>query len=590
VRAVITAGIVALAGLLAAAWWLGAEAWTAAAAESPIRFVYQSIPFTLETSETPQRHAPETMAGGVAIFDYNNDGYLDIFFANGADIGTLKKSSPKYSNRLFANDGKGHFTDVTDKAGLAGDGYDMGVAVGDYDNDGHEDLFVGGVHGNKLYHNNGDGTFSDVTAQAGIGRPDPEYGPLWSVGGLWVDVNNDGLLDLFVVNYLSWDFKTEPRCETPGGLDYCDPKFYKKTPNQLFLNNGDGTFTDISAESGIRAHPGKGMAAAIADYDLDGRMDIFVANDKLDNFLFHNTGGGDKGGGKFEEVAFEANVALREDAEWISGMGVDFRDLDNDGLPDIVFVALDEETFPIFKNTGKGDFIDVTRSSGMAKLSLSMAGYSPNIYDFDNDGWKDIFVTRGHVEVMLPQRPGQVDQYNTVFRNLGGNLGGARPGGARAGGALGGARAGGMNFAALTEEAGLASQPPRRHRGSAVGDLNGDGRVDVVATAIGAPAEIWMNASPGENHWLELQLEGTKSNRDAIGARIKVVSASATQYNHVTFSSGYASSSAAPVHFGLGPDKSADSVEIRWPSGIVQELKNVAGDRIVRVKEPGPSR
>jgi len=590
VRAVITAGIVALAGLLAAAWWLGAEAWTAAAAESPIRFVYQSIPFTLETSETPQRHAPETMAGGVAIFDYNNDGYLDIFFANGADIGTLKKSSPKYSNRLFANDGKGHFTDVTDKAGLAGDGYDMGVAVGDYDNDGHEDLFVGGVHGNKLYHNNGDGTFSDVTAQAGIGRPDPEYGPLWSVGGLWVDVNNDGLLDLFVVNYLSWDFKTEPRCETPGGLDYCDPKFYKKTPNQLFLNNGDGTFTDISAESGIRAHPGKGMAAAIADYDLDGRMDIFVANDKLDNFLFHNTGGGDKGGGKFEEVAFEANVALREDAEWISGMGVDFRDLDNDGLPDIVFVALDEETFPIFKNTGKGDFIDVTRSSGMAKLSLSMAGYSPNIYDFDNDGWKDIFVTRGHVEVMLPQRPGQVDQYNTVFRNLGGNLGGARPGGARAGGALGGARAGGMNFAALTEEAGLASQPPRRHRGSAVGDLNGDGRVDVVATAIGAPAEIWMNASPGENHWLELQLEGTKSNRDAIGARIKVVSASATQYNHVTFSSGYASSSAGPVHFGLGPDKSADSVEIRWPSGIVQELKNVAGDRIVRVKEPGPSR
>jgi hypothetical protein len=442
----------------------------------------------------------------------------------------------------------------------------MAAAVGDYDNDGYEDIFVGGVHGSRLYHNNGDGTFTDVTAKAGIGRPDPEYGPLWSVGGVWVDVNNDGLLDLFVVNYLSWDFQNEPHCETPGGLDYCDPKFYKKSPNQLFLNNGDGTFKDISAESGIRSHPGKGMAAGVADYDQDGWMDIFVTNDKLENFLFHN-----KGGGKFEEVAFETNVALREDAEWISGMGLDFRDIDNDGYPDIYFVALDEETFPLFKNTGKGDFTDVTRSSGMAALSLPMAGYSANIYDFDNDGWKDIFVTRGHVEVMLPQRS-QVDQYNSVFRNLSG------------------ARPGAMKFAALTGEAGLAAQPPKRHRGSAVGDLNGDGRVDVVTTAIGAPAEIWMNASPGSNHWLELQLEGTKSNRDAIGARIKVVTPGATQYNHVSFGTGYASSSAGPVHFGLGRDKFADTVEIRWPSGLVQELKNVAGDRIVHVKEPGPPR
>jgi len=556
VRAAITGGFVIATALLGVALWKGA------AAESPIRFVYQPIPFTLETSETPERHAPETMAGGVAIFDYNNDGNLDIFFTNGADIRTLKKTSPKYSNRLFSGDGKGHFTDVTVKAGLAGDGYDMGVAVGDYDNDGNKDIFVGGVHGNHLYHNNGDGTFTDVTKKAGIDRLDAEYGPLWSVGGAWLDVNNDGLLDLFVVNYLSWDIHAEPPCEKPQGRDYCDPKFYKKLPNQLFLNNGDGTFTDVSAESGIRAHPGKGMAAGVADYDLDGRMDIFVTNDKLENFLFHN-----KGGGKFEEVAFEANVALRDDAEWISGMGLDFRDIDNDGYPDIVYVALDEETFPIFKNTGKGDFLDITRASGMGVLSLPMAGYSPNVYDFDNDGWKDIFVTRGHVEVVLPERHGQVDQYNSVFRNLGG-----------------------AKFAALTAEAGLAAQAPKRHRGSAVGDLNGDGRVDVVATAIGAPAEIWMNDSPGNDHWLEFQLEGTKSNRDAIGARIKVTTRSATQYNHVTFSTGYASSSAGPVHFGLGQDKSADMVEIHWPSGLVQELKNVPGDRVVRVKEPGPPR
>ena len=281
-RAAITVTVGVLTALLGPALWRGVPA------EPPIHFVYRPIAFTLDVCETPERHAPETMAGGVAVFDYNNDGYLDIFFANGADIRTLKKTSPKYSNRLFANDGKGHFTDVTEKAGLAGGGYDTAAAVGDYDNDGNEDLFVGGVHGNRLYRNNGDGTFTDVTKKAEIDQPDSEYGPLWSVGAAWVDVNNDGLLDLFVVNYLSWDIRTEPVCPTAGGRDYCDPKFYKKTPNQLFLNNGDGTFRDVSAESGIRAHPGKGMGAGIADFDLDGWMDIVVTNDKLDNFLFHN--------------------------------------------------------------------------------------------------------------------------------------------------------------------------------------------------------------------------------------------------------------------------------------------------------------
>jgi len=543
--------------LLAAASLLLLSAGKAA---SPIRFELKKIPFRLENGETPAKNAPETMPGGVAVFDYNGDGRPDIFFTNGANIASLKKDSPKYRNRLFRNDGNGVFTDVTDAAGLAGSGYDMGVAVGDYDNDGHPDIFVAGLHHSTLYHNNGDGTFTDVTVKSGVdaslNHPD-EFGARWSITGVWVDVNNDGLLDLFVVNYMQWTYSADPLCAIGGVADYCSPKFYKGQPNQLFLNKGDGTFQDVSKEWGLREHVGKGMGAGLADYDLDGKPDLFVTNDASYNSLFHNLGN------KFEEVAFETGVALSEDGAFISGMGLDFRDFNNDGYPDIVFVALNNQTFPLFQNTGKGEFHEVTTPSGMREPSRQMSGFGAALYDFDNDGWKDLFVSRGHVESI--SQPGQpVDQFNTVFRNLGAS----------------------GKWTALTEEAGLDASPAARHRGCAFGDLDGDGRVDVVVSALGADAEIWMNRSEKSSHWLDVALRGTKSNRDGIGARIKLVAKNGTQYNHMTTSVGYASSSDGPVHFGLGVDSHAESLTIYWPSGIVQTLENVTADQLLKVTEP----
>jgi hypothetical protein len=540
--------------LLTGAIWLPRAAGVPSSA---IRFDLKPIPFQLEHGEVAARHVPATMAGGVAVFDYNRDGRPDIFFTNGANLATLKKDDPKYRNRLFRNDGNGVFTDVTESAGLAGSGFDSGVAVGDYDNDGYPDLFVAGVHHSTLYHNNGNGTFTDVTEKAGISnRPDPQFGPMWAITAVWVDVNNDGLLDLFVVNYLQWDYATEPICGYKGVADYCLPRAYKGLPNQLYLNKGNGTFEDVSEKWGIRAHVGKGMGVGMADYDLDGRPDLFVTNDGSYNFLFHNLGG------KFEEVAFPKGVALPEDGSFISGMGTDFRDCNNDEYPDLATAALERQTFPIWLNTAGRGFQEVTTPSGMRALSMRMAGFGVGFYDFDNDGWKDLFVSRGDV-LSQPMPNTTVEQHNTVFRNLGAN----------------------GRWAALTAEAGLDASPPARHRGLAFGDLDGDGRIDVVTTALAHPAEIWMNRSPGAGHSLDITLEGTKSNRDGIGARIQVTTKSGTQYNHMTTSVGYASSSCGPVHFGLGADATAASVVIRWPSGTVQTLKDVRGDRVLNVKE-----
>jgi hypothetical protein len=541
-----------------AALWLAVCVLLALPPATPaIQFSLARIPFTLENDETVSRHAPATMAGGVAVFDYNHDGRPDIFFTNGANLQTLVKDDPKYRNRLFRNDGNGVFTDVTDQAGLAGIGYATGAAAGDYDNDGYPDLFVAGVHRVTLYHNNGNGTFTDVTAQAGLGKPDPQYGPLWSVAAAWLDANNDGLLDLFVVNYVQWDYATEHRCFHDGVSEYCSPTFFQGLPDQLFLNKGNGKFQDVSAAWGLRDHIGKGMGAAVADYDLDGKPDIFVTNDTYYNFLFHNTGS------KFEDKAFETNTALVEDGNFISGMGVDFQDVDNDGYPDIFYAALAKQTFPFLKNISGKEFHDIGVASGMRALTMPMAGFGAAIADFDNDGWKDLFVTRG--DVLSLNLPGvTVDQPNTVFHNPGPN----------------------GNWKALTEEAGFTAATAARHRGCAIADFDGDGRLDIVATALGKPAEIWLNRTKETGNWLELNLHGTRSAADAFGARVSVTDNVNSQRIAHSNSTCYASSADLPVHIGLGEAAVANDVEIRWPSGLVQHLGPIKANQRLNVTEP----
>src|ERR1017187_6839836 len=388
----------------------GAFRFEEIAANSGLHYVTANCP-------TPNKNQPETMVGGVALFDYDRDGYLDVYLVSGAAIPSLQKESPEYWNRLFHNNHDGTFTDVTEKAGVAGIGYGMGAAVGDYDNDGWPDLFLANVTGNQLFHNDGDGTFTDVTAKARVGGLLLDGKKMWSVGGGWFDFNNDGLLDLFVVNYCKWEVNKDPVCALNDGVrGYCHPKYYEPLHNTLYRNNGDGTFTDVSEKTGIAAEMGKGMSVSFADYDGDGFLDVFVANDTTRNFLFHNIGGK-----KFEEIGVVAGVAYGAHGTALSGMGSDFRDVNNDGRPDIWHTAVEHETFPLYVNGGEGNFLDNTASSGLAQRTGNMSGWGNGMVDFDNDGWKDLFVARSNVvdniRLVFPDR--RYAEPNSVFRNLG---------------------------------------------------------------------------------------------------------------------------------------------------------------------------
>ena len=521
-------------------------------AESPsIRFrdvaAAAGVSFVLENSPTTEKHMIETMAGGVAAFDFDGDGRTDIFFTNGAALPSLKKDAPKYFNRLYRNEGGWKFRDVTEAAGVAGAGYSMAAAAGDYNNDGHVDLFVAGFRQNILYRNRGDGTFADVTAKSGISSNE------WAVAAGWFDYDNDGLLDLFVVNYADWSLDFNRFC---GDSDrkirvYCHPRYLTPIANRLYHNRGDGTFEDVSVKSGIAAFKGRGMGLAFADYDGDGRMDIFVTNDKLPNFLFHNLGGG-----KFEEVALEAGVALPDHGKAVSSMGADFRDYDNDGLPDIATTALHGETFPLFRNLGKGTFAEVTSASRLARASTLHTGWSVGLFDFNNDGWKDLFSSNADVNDLVAMfEPVIYKQANTVFENVGKGKFSENP---------------------------IEFGQPQAHRGSAFADFDGDGKIDIVISSLQGPAELWRNESANPNHWLILKLTGTKSNRDGIGAEVRIGS----QANSMTSAVGYASSSIFGVHFGLGALTVVPRVEIRWPSGQRQTLENVKVDQVLPVVEP----
>ncbi|MGO4881252.1 MAG: FG-GAP-like repeat-containing protein [Bryobacteraceae bacterium] len=521
-----------------------------AAPPKPIRFRQSTLDMITRNGATGDKHSPETMMGGVAVLDYDNDGWPDIYIANGAPFPALRKTDPAYYNRLFRNNHNGTFTDVTARAGVAGEGYSMGVAAGDYDNDGHPDLFVAGLESNKLYHNRGDGTFEDVTDRAGLG------GKLgWSVAAMWLDYDNDGLLDLFVVRYLAWDPAKDAVCSVlpDGTRQYCHPRAYGPMTDLLYHNEGHGRFRDVSKESGIGRYQGKGMSVVAGDADGDGLLDIFVTNDNMPNFLFHN-----EGHGKFREMALAAGVAYNDDGRLVSAMGADFRDYDNDGREDLFFTALSDELFTLYRNLGANNFANMTSLSHLARESRPYAGYSTGLYDFNNDGYKDIFVSGGHVLDNAELDSGRKSrQPNLIFPNQGDGTFALEP---------------------LPGEA--------FHRGAAFGDFNRDGKIDVVVARLNEKPLLLENVSPGAGHWIGLRLVGTRSNREGIGAMVHITTAGGQQWNRVATAVGYASSSDPLVHFGLGRQTTIRSIEIAWPSGVRQRLASVPADQYLTIREP----
>jgi enediyne biosynthesis protein E4 len=522
-----------------------------------VRFVQQNF-------ATDAKYPFETLGGAVAALDFDNDGWVDLFFLNGAPSPAHLRTDPASFNRLYRNTGKGVFVDVTAGSGLSGEGikgYPQGVAVGDYDNDGFVDVLVTNYGDNVLYHNDGNGHFSDVTARAGVAM---NKHPL-KASAAWLDFDNDGYLDLFVTHYFDWTLErnSDDYCgaRKAGHRIYCDPDVFKPLPNALLRNNGNGTFTDVSEQAGLNAHLGKGMGVAVADFNGDGRTDVFVTNDKMPHFLYRN-----EGTGRFSEVAFTAGVAVNDTGAMVSGMGCDFKDVDNDGLPDIFLTDLITNAFTLFVNQGKGFFFDRTFPSAIGPISVAHSGWSNKLVDIDNDGWKDIFSAGSHVvdNVELYNPSARYKEGCFVYRNLGQG-----------------------RFEDLSGGVGLDLQVPGAWRGVAVADFDMDGSLEVAASQLNGPAALFVKHDGPANNWLLLELKGTKSNRDGIGARIKVALLSGrVLHEHVTTAHGIYSASDKRVHFGLGKEKSVAYLEISWPGGIAQRIERPGINEVLHLVEP----
>jgi hypothetical protein len=522
--------------------------FTDIASRSP--FAYRS-----NNDFTGRKYFPQPMCGGIGVIDYDNDGRMDLFFTNGAKLPDLKKTGPEYFNCLLRNKGDRTFEDVTEKAGLDGANLDFsfGVAVADYDNDGFEDIFVCNAGENALYHNNGNGTFTNVTAGSGLERK-PEN--VLSVGAAWFDYDNDGLLDLIVTNYTTWTPRTDKRCLMgPDQDEYCSPTVYESVASRLYRNLGNGKFEDVTEESGIGSALGKGMGISIADFNGDGLMDIFVANDTEPNFLFIN-----QGNGKFKESGLEYGVAYNAQGTSVSGMGCDAKDFNNDGWVDIVYNDLYGQVFGLLRNDGGKSFTDISWPSKFGALTRNLSGWSIGFIDYNNDGWKDIYSANGDVDNLMAT----AKQHDTMFQNVDGS-----------------------HLVDVTEAMGPDFSFVGYQRGSAFVDLNNDGSMDLVVTSLGEKPRILMNNALKSNHWILFDLRGRKSNRSAIGAAVTVTTSSGRKlYNHVNPSVGFMSSSDRRVHFGLGAETALDHVEIRWPSGIVQRISKPRVDQILKVDEP----